>query len=110
MSPPSPRLGDLLELDGAKRPLWARVLYLAGAGVFFVLGIVGWLVPVVTGIPFYAAALVLLAMSSDRARAWINRAERRLPDRLRRALRRALHRIPSERIRRHVRRPDDTER
>ena len=62
---------------------------MAAAGCI-VLGIVGWLVPVVTGLPFYAAALVLLAVASERVRGWINRLERRLPRAVRRALRRAV--------------------
>jgi uncharacterized membrane protein YbaN (DUF454 family) len=60
----------------------------------FALGIVGWLIPVVTGIPFLVFGLVLLGMSSQRAREWINRAERRLPLRWRRRLRAGLQRLP----------------
>lgn len=78
-----------------------------GAGVFFLLGVLGWLVPVVTGIPFYLVGLVLLGMASDRVLGWINRLERTLPVGWRLALRRGLRRIPSERIRRRVRPPDD---
>jgi uncharacterized membrane protein YbaN (DUF454 family) len=83
-------LPDLLPPPRKARPWWLRGLYLAGAGVCFLLGIAGWLVPVVTGIPFYVAALALLGMASDRTRRWVNAAERRLPERWRRGLRRAL--------------------
>jgi hypothetical protein len=63
----------------APPPLWKRVLCVIGAVILFALGIVGWLIPVVTGIPFYALGLVLLGISSQRVREWINHAERRLP-------------------------------
>jgi uncharacterized membrane protein YbaN (DUF454 family) len=86
----TPELPDLLEPRKRRHPLWFRALCVFGAVVFFLLGIVGWLIPVVTGIPFYAVALVLLGMASDRTRRWINDLERRMPDRWRRALRRFL--------------------
>lgn len=100
---------DLLREPEHQRPFWVRVLCFAGAGLFFVLGIVGWLIPVLTGIPFYVAGLALLALASDRARRLINRLERRLPRRLRWALRRGLARIPSERLRRLVNIPTPEE-
>jgi uncharacterized membrane protein YbaN (DUF454 family) len=70
------------------------VLCVIGAVILFALGIVGWLIPVVTGIPFYALGLVLLGMSSQRVREWINHAERRLPIHWRRRLRATLRRLP----------------
>ena len=100
---------DLLREQKHHRPLWVRVLCFAGAGIFFVLGIVGWLIPVLTGIPFYVAGLVLLALASDRARRFINRLERRLPRHLRSAVRRGLAHIPSEWLRRHVNIPTPEE-
>ena len=54
-----------------------------GALFCFVLGIIGWLIPVVTGLPFHAAALVLLGLASRRVARWINRLERRFPHRVR---------------------------
>jgi hypothetical protein len=101
------RLPDLLRVRGTRRPRWVRALCLVGALFFLVLGVIGWLIPVVTGLPFYAAALVLLAMSSERAGGWINRLERKIPERFRRALRRGLRTIPSQHIRRHVHLPED---
>jgi hypothetical protein len=100
---------DLLREPEHHRPFWMRVLYFAGAGIFFVLGIVGWLIPVLTGIPFYVAGLALLALASDRARHLINRLERRLPRRLRWALRHGLAHIPSKRLRRLVNIPTPEE-
>lgn len=107
MSKP-PDMSDLLAPPGQKRPAWVRILCLAGAAVFFLLGVVGWLVPVVTGIPFYLVAIALFGMASDRGAEWINRLERKLPDRWRQDLRRGLHKIP-RRIRRHVRLRADIE-
>jgi hypothetical protein len=86
-------LPDLLR-TGAPPPLWTRVLCVIGAVILFALGIVGWLIPIVTGIPFYALGLVLLGMSSQRVRKWINQAERRLPIHWRRRLRAAIRRLP----------------
>lgn len=83
-------LPDLLEQHARPRPLWMRVLCIVGAVIFFLLGLVGWLIPVVTGIPFYVLSLILLGMASDRVRERINRVERRLPERWRVALRQAL--------------------
>jgi hypothetical protein len=103
-TPPAPdrEPPDLLREPDQPRPLWLRGLCLAGALVCLVLGVVGWLIPVITGIPFYLAGLVLLAIASDGARSAINRLERGLPRRTRWTLRRALRSIPSERLRRLV--------
>jgi len=108
VSRPTPdALPDLLERGGPRLSLWARVLCLVGGVVGLCLGVLGWLVPVVTGIPFYIAGLVLLAMASDRVGGWINRLERKMPHRWRLELRRALRRIPVEGLRRRVRLPED---
>jgi uncharacterized membrane protein YbaN (DUF454 family) len=88
----STALPDLLERHARPRPLWLRVLCVIGAVFFFLLGLIGWLVPVVTGIPFYVLSLILLGMASDRVRERINQMERKLPERWRAALRRALGR------------------
>ena len=106
MGEPPADLPDLLASDGKRRPAWVRAVCLAGAFVFFLLGMVGWLIPVVTGIPFYLVALVLLGMASDRVLGGINRLERRLPDRWRRGLRHAAGKVPS-RLRRLVGLPDE---
>lgn len=95
-------LPDLLQLGG-HRPVWHRVLGVVGATVCFALGLVGWLIPVMSGLPFYAAGLVLLARSSDRVGSWVNRMERRLPHGVRLATRRVLARMTTPRIRRALR-------
>lgn len=92
-------LPDLLRDQSGRHPFWLRVVFLALAAVFFVLGIVGWLIPVVTGIPFYAAALVCLGLASDRTRRVINRLEGRLSEGTRRKIRRMIARVPGRWIR-----------
>jgi hypothetical protein len=99
-------LPDLLPVEGHHHPLWVRLLCLVGALVFAVLGVIGWLIPVVTGIPFYVVAIVLLAVASDRARQWVNALERKLPHGTRVALRRWLGR--SRHLRRVMRLGDDS--
>lgn len=86
--PPQPDLPPLLETNAAPRPLVTRVALLCGATLFFALGIIGWLIPVVTGIPFYIVAFAMLGAASRRTARLLNRAETRLPYRWRVALRR----------------------
>jgi uncharacterized membrane protein YbaN (DUF454 family) len=69
-----------------------RAIYLAAAIGCIVLGIVGWLLPIVTGVPFWIAGIWLLGMSSSTARHAINHLEERLPLKTRLWLRRRLHR------------------
>jgi hypothetical protein len=87
-----PELTELLTPRAARPPVWLRAACVVGAAVCFALGTVGWLVPMVTGIPFYVGGLILLGIASDRVRRLINLLDRRLPRRWRRALRRALRR------------------
>jgi Flp pilus assembly protein TadB len=96
-STPGP-LPDLLKKTARRRPLWQRVLLVAGAVLAFLAGIVGWLIPAVTGLPFYVVGFVLLAMASTRVRLWINRVERRLPHRWRQRLRNGVRKIPSKKL------------
>jgi hypothetical protein len=83
---PEAELPDLLPQRRSLPVVW-RVLALIGGVLFIALGFLGWLVPIVTGIPFYVVGLGLLGLASRRARGWINTAERRLPHRLRLLLR-----------------------
>lgn len=78
---------DLLACEGAGRSALRRAALLLAALACFALGLVGWLVPVVTGVPFYVAGLVLLAKALPAAGRWINGQERRLPLRWRLLLR-----------------------
>lgn len=86
-------LAPLLWSDAKARPVWKRVLLLAGAAVFLALGVVGWLIPIVTGVPFYIVGFALLGAGSPRAARALNRAEAHLPHRWRVGLRRVLAKL-----------------
>jgi hypothetical protein len=80
---------DLIGAPPRKRsPLVGMILLLFGA-ILVAAGIVLGPVPVVPGFPLVVLGLLLMGLGSDRARGWINRSERQLPDRLRRPLRAA---------------------
>ena len=100
-------LPDLLREQDGRHPLWLRVVFLVAALVCFVAGVVGWLIPVMTGIPFYAAGLVFLGLASDRTRRFINRMERRLSEHTRRKIRRLIAKIPGRWVRGLVHIPDE---
>ena len=102
MNCPHDDLPDLLPPRRNERPLWLRAIYLGAGIILILLGIVGWVIPVVTGIPFYIAGLVCLSKASTRVRGWINGAERRLSYENRRRLRRLIRKIPSKTIRKHI--------
>ena len=85
-------LPDLIQQNRAQPGIIKRVALLVLAVVFLALGVVGWLVPVVTGIPFYVLGLLCAGMASRRVAGWINRHERRLPWRWRLLLRPRLRR------------------
>ncbi|HKW95568.1 MAG TPA: hypothetical protein VJX92_27015 [Methylomirabilota bacterium] len=104
MTPPLP---DLLREHEGHRPLWLRLVYLVAALVCVAAGIAGWLIPVMTGLPFYAAAVVFLGLASDRVRRGINRLERRLAESTRRKLRRILAKLPGRWVRRLIHIPDE---
>ena len=74
-----------------RRPA-VRVLLLVSGAVLLFAGTVLGPVPVVPGFPLAVAGVVLLAGSSERMRRLVNAAERRLPERARRALRRLIPR------------------
>lgn len=92
----SVELPNLLPERDNGYPTWKRTALFTAGSVCMVLGVIGWLVPVVTGIPFYIAGLALLGLASVRAARAINVLERKLPLRARRMLRRAMPRNESE--------------
>jgi hypothetical protein len=100
---PETEFPPLLRLRAQDRPLAIRILLVLAAVVSFVAGVFGWLIPVVTGIPFYVLGLILLAMASPGAGRWINRQEARLTPRWRRRLRQGLAKIPFRGIRKNLR-------
>jgi hypothetical protein len=89
---PPVELPDLLQVERHGAGAVRKMALLLVAGGFFLLGIVFWLIPVVTGLPFHLLALMTLGMASRRVAGWINRHERRLPWRWRLRLRPALRR------------------
>ena len=89
----------LIRIRRARRPVWKQVLLIGGALLCFVVGVLGWLVPVITGIPFYVMGLILLGMASPRVLEWVNRAEARLSPKWRKRLRDGLRKIPIRKIR-----------
>lgn len=78
---------DLLPRQAHSLSLFKRGLYLCIAILLIVLGIVFWLMPVLTGVPFWMAGLVFLARTSERCRRAVNWVDRKMPTRVRRALR-----------------------
>ena len=102
-----PPLPDLFREPDRRHSIWLRILFLAAAVLCFAAGIVGWLIPVVTGLPFYAVGLVFLGLTSDRARRWLNRLERRLAESTRRKIRSLLARVPGAWLRRLIHIPDE---
>jgi ABC-type uncharacterized transport system permease subunit len=96
------KLPPLLKIRRTRRSLLKRLLLIGAAILCFITGIFGWLIPVVTGIPFYLAGLILLAMASPRVLEWINRAEARLSTKWRRRLRAGLAKVPIRKVRESV--------
>jgi hypothetical protein len=94
---PTDELPDLLPEERTERALIVRVALLVATGVLFILAIILWLVPVLTGIPFWILGIVTLGMASRRAARWINARERRLPRKIRLVLRPRLRRELRER-------------
>jgi len=87
------QLAPLFWSDTKPRPLWRRALLILGAVVFLILGVIGWLVPVVSGVPFYIVGFAFLGAASPRAARILNRAEARLPHNWRRGLRRMIDKV-----------------
>ena len=83
---------DLLKVPSEGKALWLRVVLFLGAAGCMLLGVVGWLVPVVSGIPFYILGLVLLSMAHPPLARWVNLKERGFSPRIRKALRPRLRR------------------
>jgi uncharacterized membrane protein YbaN (DUF454 family) len=88
-------------------PTWRAVLFIAGAIVCFALGVIGWLIPIMSGLPFYALGLILLGLVSDRMRRLVNSLERRLPESVRRRARGMIARRAGHRLRHIVHLPDE---
>ena len=86
--PPPDEFGPWLDENRPAVHPVLRLVYLVVGVICIALGVVGWLVPIVTGIPFYILGAWLLGLASVRVRHAINALERKLPAGLRRRLRR----------------------
>ena len=95
----------LLTVTRENPPFWKSILLIGAAVLCFVAGIFGWLLPVVTGVPFYIAGFILLGTASPRVRRWINRTEARLSPTWRRRIRAGIRRIPFKQVRDRVVKP-----
>lgn len=90
-------LPDLIKCDGRVRhPVYRAVLF-ASAVVCLLVGLVGVVLPVMPGVPFFIPGIVLLGMASERAAHWINSRERRLKPKWRVRLRKMLGRAKETR-------------
>jgi hypothetical protein len=94
----------LLKARRKQQPLWKRWLLIAAAILCFTVGVLGWLLPVITGIPFYILGLILLGMASPRVVDRINSAEAKLSPKWRKRLRDGLGKIPIKKVRESVQR------
>ncbi len=82
------QLGDLFAPTRTRRALVVRVLLFIGGGILVVYGVLGVILPVLPGFPFLLIGMPLLAASSERARGWVNRLDKKFPLTLRLLLRR----------------------
>lgn len=82
-APRQGELPDLLAETGRRHPLLLRLVYLAAGLVCMLLALVGSFLPLIPGFVFAILGLGLLSMASARVRRAVNRAERRLPLRVR---------------------------
>lgn len=78
-APEMQSIPDLVSADPAKRGIGSRILLSVGGVLLIVLGVIGWILPLVPGVPFLVLGFALLGMCSQRLAVRINRAEARLP-------------------------------
>jgi uncharacterized membrane protein YbaN (DUF454 family) len=84
----SDQLGELFEPTRTRRGLVVRIVLFILGGLLVIYGILGVLLPVLPGFPFLLIGMPLLAASSERARGWVNRLDKKFPFTLRLLLRR----------------------
>lgn len=85
-------LPELIPHADAHHPLM-RLAALLASLFFFGLGIVGWLLPIVTGIPFHVLGLVTLGLAVPAVARRVNAWEERRSPRTRYLLHRMQHRL-----------------
>jgi DMSO reductase anchor subunit len=84
-------LSDFVPTTWVAKSLTGRLLMLLLAVGLLLLGLLGWIIPLITGVPFLIASVVAVAMASHRVCRWVNFVEGKFPVRLRRGLRRCQH-------------------
>ncbi len=85
--PPVDPHGELLPARVATVSMTRRLVLIVAGIVLIILGIIGWLLPVMTGVPFWVAGLICLSQASERCRRLINFGDSKLPGRVRGVLR-----------------------
>ena len=85
-------LPELVPESDTRNPAM-RLLAFVASLVFFLLGILGWLIPVVTGIPFYVLGLVTLGLAIPAVARRINAWDAKRSPRTRFHLHRMHHRL-----------------
>lgn len=78
---------ELLPPQVHQLSLAKRVTFLSLGFACIALGVVLWLIPFVTGIPFWLIGVIFLARTSDRVRRAVNWCDVRLPHSARKGLR-----------------------
>ena len=58
------------------RPLWKRIIYPLVGMILIILGIIGWLVPIIPGVPLIIIGLPLFVCISPRLELWVRRQMR----------------------------------
>jgi hypothetical protein len=82
------QLPPLFQSCGNKHSFAARLFYIFFGSLLMVLGVIGWLLPFVPGVPILIFGISLIAISTPGGVELINRCEERLPFFLRKCLRR----------------------
>ncbi len=80
--------GDLIPYEWTQRPLYRRVIAGVLGALLIVVGLVGWLVPVIPGFFLVPIGILLIAATSKWCAKCVNALERKLPYRVRRLLHR----------------------
>jgi hypothetical protein len=92
------QIPDLIRSDPGRRSLFLRILIGILAVAAIVLGFIGWVLPVVPGLPLLLLGLGLLGFCSRKAARVINSGEARLPRKWRRRIRRLPPEKPAEAV------------
>ncbi|MCB9833581.1 MAG: DUF454 family protein [Planctomycetes bacterium] len=83
---------DLLPPRSRRRSIPVRVAALAAGVILFAVGIAGWILPFMPGVPFLVASAAMFAVGSRTLAELINKIEKKLPERVRVQLRPRLKR------------------